>query len=56
MTYNPISQNNDDHFYIARCSFVRGEPNEIVPGTVIVERGKQPKCKNGEQTTAPRLV
>jgi hypothetical protein len=38
MTYNPISQNNDDHFYTAVCAYVRGKPNSVVPGTVGEEQ------------------
>jgi hypothetical protein len=38
MTYDLTSQNNDDHFYTAVCAYVRGEPNEIVPGTVGEEQ------------------
>jgi hypothetical protein len=40
MTYNPLSQNNDDHFYTAVCAYVRGEPNGIVPGTVGEEQAE----------------
>jgi hypothetical protein len=40
MTYNPISQNNDDDFYTAVCAYVRGEPNGIVPGTVGEEQAE----------------
>jgi hypothetical protein len=40
MTYNPISQNDDDDFYIAVCAYVRGEPNGIVPGTVGEEQAE----------------
>jgi hypothetical protein len=39
-TYNPISQNNDDHFYCALCAYLRGEANEIVPGTVGEEQAE----------------
>jgi hypothetical protein len=38
LTYNPISQNNDDHFYTAVCAYVRGEAKGIVPGTVGEEQ------------------
>src|SRR3954449_9729236 len=44
MIYNTISQNNDDHFYPAICAYVRGEPNEIVPGTVGEEQAEIAKC------------
>ena len=40
MTCNPISQNNDDHFYTAVCAYVRGEPNGIVAGTVGEEQAE----------------
>jgi hypothetical protein len=40
MTYDPISQNNDDHFYTAACAYVRGEPNNVVPGTVGEEQAE----------------
>jgi len=40
MTYNTISQNNDDHFYTAVCTYLRGEPNEIVPGTAGEEQAE----------------
>ena len=40
MTYNPISQNNDDHFYTAVCAYVRGEPNGIVACTVGEEQAE----------------
>jgi hypothetical protein len=40
MTYNTISQNNDDHFYTAVCAYVRGEGNGIVPGTVGEEQAE----------------
>jgi hypothetical protein len=40
MTYNPISSNNDDHFYTAVCAYVRGEANGIVPGTVGEEQAE----------------
>jgi hypothetical protein len=40
MTYNPISQNNDDHFCGAVCGYVRGEPNGVVPGTVGEEQAE----------------
>jgi hypothetical protein len=40
MTYNPISQNNDDYFYTAVCAYVRGEANGIVPGTVGEEQAE----------------
>jgi hypothetical protein len=40
MTYNPISQNNDDHFYTAVCAYVHGEGNGIVPGTVGEEQAE----------------
>jgi hypothetical protein len=40
MTYNPISQNNDDAFYTAVCAYVRGEPNGIVLGTVGEEQAQ----------------
>jgi hypothetical protein len=40
MTYDPISQNNDDHFYTAVCAYVRGERNGIVPGTVGEEQAE----------------
>jgi hypothetical protein len=39
-TYNPISQNNDDHFYNALCAYLRGEVNGIVPGTVGEEQAE----------------
>jgi hypothetical protein len=35
-----ISQNNDDHFYTAVCAYVRGKPNDVVPGTVGEEQAK----------------
>jgi hypothetical protein len=38
LTYNPISQNNDDHFYTAVCAYIRGKPNGVVPGTVGEEQ------------------
>ena len=40
MTYNPISQNNDDHFYTAVCAYVRGKPNSVVPVTVGEEQAE----------------
>ena len=40
MTHNPISQNNDNHFYTAVCAYVRGEPNGIVAGTVGEEQAE----------------
>jgi len=40
MTYNTISQNNDDHFYTAVCAYVRGEGNGIVRGTVGEEQAE----------------
>jgi hypothetical protein len=40
MTYNTISQNNDDHFYTAVCAYVHGEGNGIVPGTVGEEQAE----------------
>jgi hypothetical protein len=40
MTYNPISQNNDDHYYTAVCAYVRGKPNAVVPGTVGEEQAE----------------
>lgn len=40
MTYDPISQNNDDHLYTAVCAYVRGEPNGHVLGTVGEEEGE----------------
>jgi hypothetical protein len=40
MTYNPISQNNDDHFYTAVCAYVRGKSNSVVPGTVGEEQAE----------------
>jgi hypothetical protein len=40
LTNNPISQNNDDHFYAAVCAYVRGEANGIVPGTVGEEQAE----------------
>jgi hypothetical protein len=40
MTCNPISQNNDGHFYTAVCASVRGEANGIVPGTVGEEQAE----------------
>jgi hypothetical protein len=39
-TYDPISQNNDDHFYTALCAYLRGEANGIVPGTVGEEQAE----------------
>ena len=39
-TYDPMSQNNDEHFYTAVCAYVRGEANGIVPGTVGEEQAK----------------
>jgi hypothetical protein len=39
-TKNPISQNNDDYFYTAVCAYVRGEPNDVVPGTVGEEQAE----------------
>ena len=40
MTYNPISQNNDDAFYTAVCAYLRGEPNGIMRGTVGEEQAE----------------
>jgi hypothetical protein len=40
LTNNPISQNNDDHFYTAVCAYVRGEANGIVLGTVGEEQAE----------------
>jgi hypothetical protein len=40
LTTNPISQNNDDHFYTAVCAYVRGEANGVVPGTVGEEQAE----------------
>src|SRR5215831_10824861 len=40
LTYNSISQNNDDHFYIAVCAYVRGKPSGVVPGTVGEEQAE----------------
>jgi hypothetical protein len=40
MTYNPISQNNDDDFHTALCAYLRGEANGIVPGTVGEEQAE----------------
>ena len=40
LTNNPISQNNDDHFYTAVCAYVRGEANGVVPGTVGEEQAE----------------
>jgi hypothetical protein len=40
MTYNTISQNNDDQFYSALCAYVRGEPNGVEPGTVGEEQAE----------------
>ena len=40
MTYNPISQNDDDAFYTAICAYLRGEPNGIVRGTVGEEQAE----------------
>jgi hypothetical protein len=39
-TYHPASQNNDDHFYVAVCAYVRGERNSIEPGSVGEEQAK----------------
>jgi hypothetical protein len=39
-TNNPISQNNDDNFYTAICAYVRGKPNNVVPGTVGEEQAE----------------
>ena len=39
-TYNLTSQNNDDHFYIAVCAYVRGERNGIVRGSVGEEQAE----------------
>jgi len=39
-TYDPTSQNNDDHFYTALCAYLRGEANGIVPGTVGEEQAE----------------
>jgi hypothetical protein len=40
MSYNLISQNNDDYFYTALCGYLRGEANGIVPGTVGEEQAE----------------
>jgi hypothetical protein len=40
MTYNSISQNDDDAFYTAVCAHLRGEPNSIVLGTVGEEQAE----------------
>src|SRR5262252_7252183 len=40
MTYHPISQSNDHHFYTAVCAYVRGKPNNVVPGTVGEEQAE----------------
>ena len=40
LTNNPISQNNDDHFYTAVCAYVQGKPNGVVPGTVGEEQAE----------------
>jgi hypothetical protein len=39
-THDPMSQNNDEHFYNAVCAYVRGEADSIVPGTVGEEQAK----------------
>jgi hypothetical protein len=40
LTNNPISQNDDDHFYTAVCAYVRGKPSGVVPGTVGEEQAE----------------
>jgi hypothetical protein len=40
MTYNPISQNDDDYFYASVCGYLRGEPNGIVASTVGEEQAE----------------
>ena len=51
MTYDPISQNNDDHFYTAVCAYVSGERNGIVPGTVGEEQAEFAKRLLGDNPT-----